>query len=348
MADLPARPSRPAGLHPAILIGVGLAAVLVVTVLSLRGPDTSEQKPASIARTVPQTAEPGPAGQAPSFDVVRVNPSGDTVVAGRAAPGAEVIIRQDGKEIGRARADSRGEWVFLPSEPLPSGARELTLGARLADGREIAGAGSVLLVVPERLAPGTLAGTTLPEAPVAVLSDPTGAPHVLQGAGGKDAVGKLGLNAVEYDDRGQLRFAGTALPGARVRVMIDSHQAGEAVADAKGAWSLIPSKPVTPGAHRLRLDRLGPDGQVAEHTDYPFNRETVTAKEMAEGNVVVRPGNSLWLLARTRYGQGARYTVIYDANRARLTDPAKIYPGQILELPPAAATPAPHAPVRPR
>ncbi len=147
--------------------------------------------------------------------------------------------------------------------------------------------------------------------------------------------GKLGLEAVEYDNQGQLRFAGTAPPGARVRIQIDNRPAGEAVADAHGSWSLIPPASVAPGAHRLRLDRLGPDGKVAEHAEYPFQRETMTEKELAEGNIVVRPGNNLWLLARSLYGHGARYTVIYEANRARLTDPGKIYPGQILTLPPA-------------
>ena len=350
MADPPARFARSTGLHPAIWIGAGSVVALVVGVLSLRGPlEDSAPKPAT-ARTSPLTTQAGPdrlapSSNAPSFDIVRVNPSGDTVIAGRAAPGAEVIIRQGGIEIGRTRADGRGEWVFLPSEKLASGARELTLSARVADGPEIAGAGSVLLVVPERLATGSLPGVTLPKAPMAVLSDAAGAPRVLQGgsAGGK-ASGALALDAVEYDDDGRLRFAGTAPPGARVRVQIDNRAVGEAVADARGAWTLIPSAPVVPGAHRLRLDQLGANGQVAQQLEYPFKRETIAAKELADGKIVVQPGNNLWLLARSRYGQGARYTVIYDANRASVSDPAKIYPGQILALPP----PTPNASDRSR
>lgn len=332
MADLPAHPKRSNGLRPAIWIGLGLAAVLVVFGLGLWGPpEVDPAKPLQTARTSDQAGIPSPVRIAPSFDVVRVNPAGDTVIAGRAAPGAEVVIRQAGREIGRARADDRGEWVFLPTQPLESGAQELTLGALMADGSEIAGAGSVLLVVPERLASGAAPGTA-----VAVLSDAAGAPRVLQNGTGK-ARGVLGLDAVEYDDQGQLRFAGSAPPGARVRVQIDDRVAGEAVADSGGVWTLIPSSPVTPGAHRLRLDRLGPDGQVAERAEYPFQRDSLTAKERAEGSIVVRPGNNLWLLARGRYGEGARYTVIYAANRAKLKDPAKIYPGQVLALPPADA-----------
>jgi nucleoid-associated protein YgaU len=338
MAETPAPAARSLGLRPAILIGAGVACVLVVAVLGLRGPpDIDAPKPPTPA----QQTKPEAGRLAPSFDIVRVNPSGDTVIAGRAAPGVEVIVRQGGKEIGRTHADGRGEWVFLPSEPLPSGARELTLSALAADGSEIAGTGSVVLVVPERLAPGAVPGIALPQAPLAVLTDATAAPRVLQGAsgGGKPqgdaSSGKLGLEAVEYDDKGQLRFAGTAPAGAHVRVRIDNRAAGDAIADARGVWSLVPSAPVAPGAHRLHLDQIGSDGKVADRAEYPFQRETLAEKDLPEGDVMVRPGNSLWMLARSRYGEGNRYTVIYDANRARLTDPDKIYPGQILSLPPA-------------
>lgn len=338
MAKTPIPVARSPGLRPAILIGVGLVCVAVIAALSLRGPpENSVPKPVMNA-TTPPAAELGLAlgidRLAPSFDVVRVNPSGDTVIAGRAAPGAEVIIRQGGKEIGRTHADGRGEWVFLPSEPLPSGARELTLSARMGDGPEIAGAGSVVLVVPNRLPPGSLANMPLPQASLAVLSDATGAPRVLQGATNP---GRLGLEAVEYDNQGQLRFAGTAPPGARIKIYIDNGSAGEAIADSRGVWSLLPSGAVAPGPHRLRLDQLGADGKIAAHADYPFQRETITGDELADGKIVVRPGNSLWTLARNRYGQGTRYTVIYEANRARLNDPDKIYPGQILALPPSSS-----------
>jgi hypothetical protein len=330
MADIPARPiPRPEmpgkpGLTRLALIAMAVVALLGVSLWSLYGPPPPV--PANLARTPPPSIRPG-AASGPSFDVVRINPSGDTVMAGRATPGAEVIIRQSGKEVGRTRADDRGEWVFLPSEPLAAGARELTLSERNGDGLEIAGSGSVLLVVPERMPPGSVA-----QNPLAVLTNQNGTTRVLQGAG-KRAPGALGLDAVDYDDLGQLRFSGSAEPGARIRLHVDGRIAGETVADASGLWTMTPSASVTPGSHQLHLERLSADGQVAEQTDYPFQRDTLSARELAEGKMIVRPGHSLWMLARSRYGEGARYTVIYDANRDRLKDPGKIYPGQVLSLP---------------
>lgn len=51
--------------------------------------------------------------EAPSFDVVRVDPDGSTVVAGRAAPGSDVNVVVDGETAGTAQADAAGGFVAL-------------------------------------------------------------------------------------------------------------------------------------------------------------------------------------------------------------------------------------------
>lgn len=52
----------------------------------------------------------------------------------------------------------------------------------------------------------------------------------------------------------------------------------------------------------------------------------------------VKKGDTLWKIAETNYGKGkgAKYDVIFDANRPMLSHPDKIYPGQILRIPPLA------------
>jgi len=50
----------------------------------------------------------------------------------------------------------------------------------------------------------------------------------------------------------------------------------------------------------------------------------------------VKSGDTLWAIAEREYGkgQGAKYDVIFQANRLMLTHPDKIYPGQVLRIPP--------------
>lgn len=71
----------------------------------------------------------------PSFDITRVERTGDAVIAGRAAPGATVELLRDGESLGRAVADQSGQFVMTPP-PLPPGNYELTLRSRLPDGKQ--------------------------------------------------------------------------------------------------------------------------------------------------------------------------------------------------------------------
>ncbi len=44
-------------------------------------------------------------------------------------------------------------------------------------------------------------------------------------------------------------------------------------------------------------------------------------------------GDTLGKIAKTYYGNAMKYPVIFEANKPMLTDPDKIYPGQVLRIP---------------
>ena len=79
---------------------------------------------------------------------------------------------------------------------------------------------------------------------------------------------------------------------------------------------------------------------MAARIEVPFQRDQLPEGSMAEGRVVVQPGNNLWRLARAAYGRGVRYTVIYEANRDQIRNPRLIFPGQVFTVPAMAAAPA--------
>jgi nucleoid-associated protein YgaU len=82
----------------------------------------------------------------------------------------------------------------------------------------------------------------------------------------------------------------------------------------------------------MRVDQIGRDGRVTERVESPFLRAE-RVELPADQAFIVQPGNSLWRIARRTYGEGPRYTVIYEANRTQIRDPDLIYPGQVFALP---------------
>ncbi len=48
----------------------------------------------------------------------------------------------------------------------------------------------------------------------------------------------------------------------------------------------------------------------------------------------VKSGDTLSKIAKEQYGNAGKYMVIFEANKPMLKDPDKIYPGQVLRIPP--------------
>ena len=62
--------------------------------------------------------------------------------------------------------------------------------------------------------------------------------------------------------------------------------------------------------------------------------ETVSPKlEKVEGAVIIRRKDTLWQISRRVYGRGIRYWTIYLANQNQITDPDRIWPGQVFRVP---------------
>ena len=61
--------------------------------------------------------------------------------------------------------------------------------------------------------------------------------------------------------------------------------------------------------------------------------EVDTAEPEAQFHTVVS-GDTLSAIAQHYYGNAMKYPVIFEANKPMLSDPNKIYPGQVLRIPP--------------
>lgn len=295
---------------------------------------TSATSTGSGQSTTTASATPDTTPVKPSFDVVRVNPNGDTVVAGRAEKNAEVTLMDNGQAIGTATADGNGQWVLLPNSAMAAGQHSLTLRAQTESGKVADSDNAVIIVQP---APAKDIAGQPSQAPAGALAievpkSGNGPTRVLNMPSGAGKPGELAVATVDYDSHGKAVLAGTGKPKANVSVYLDNNLLGQATGDDKGNWSFIPSSPIEPGLHQLRIDQTDDGGKVVARVELPFD-QAPTSVAATGGKVVVQPGNSLWRLARTTYGTGLRYTVIYEANKEKITNPDLIYPGQVFQLP---------------
>jgi nucleoid-associated protein YgaU len=310
-----------------------------------------EQKVVSaVSNTVQVVVAPEPV--APSFDTVRVETSGETVIAGRAAPDTEVIAKLNGDVIATTKTTADGSFVMIPAKPLPAGAGTLSLETNAAGSTQVSAATVAVAVKPPGVGESTVAVLT-PGEPTKIIQVPAAPANTVV------------LDAVDYDASGNIVFSGRGKPGSVIRLYVDNNIVGEMKADETGKWNYVGTNVVAPGTHNLRADEIAADGSVASRVELPFLREApatvAAAAEPAPApvaavpavepspvaaaapaapqptRIVIQPGNNLWTLSRQIYGAGRNYTVIYEANKDQIRNPRLIYPGQIITAPVAEA-----------
>lgn len=333
------------------------------------GTNPAEKTDASAEQST--AAVPAP----PTFDVVRLDPEGNAVVAGVARPGTEVQVLIDGAEAARATTGADGKFVALFSVPPDASARMVTLGMNGQDGASILSTQSVMLApVPEPVvtaaAPEPKQGAVAPTAEVAEVSgsdaDPAAAPstepavsttvvmlgdtpeetQVLQSSAAPQVQDHVSIDAIAYDDSGDVLIAGRGQADSAVRVYVDNKPLTTAPVTTEGSWRLVLPE-VDSGIYTLRVDALDAEGNVTSRFETPFQREerAVAAEAVAEATappnpakavasrVTVQPGFTLWGIASANYGEGMMYVQLYQANKDLIRDPDLIYPGQIFTVP---------------
>ena len=332
-----------------VLIGSSTAALLLAAGVAffLHGGFTSRSEPVTpvvVAKDEPtpattrpaQPERPPPASPSapaplpPSFDVVKVGPGGTAVIAGRAEPGAKVVVRDGDKAIGEVTADRRGEWVLVPEQPMASGNRLLSAEASgPSAGVTVKSEETVALSITPPASPAPAAQTALA---VVLPRDAARAARVLQLPNGAPAEpNALAMDTAAFGKDGGIILSGHAAPGAAVRIYVGNELLATVTADGAGSWMAASPGPLPPGNLELRLDQLTAEGHVAQRLAVPLGR---MAADPAPGqDYVVQHGNSLWQIARRAYGAGPRFVTIYSANPDQIRDPDRIYPGQVFKLP---------------
>ncbi|MDP4003837.1 LysM peptidoglycan-binding domain-containing protein [Methylobacterium sp. NEAU K] len=226
------------------------------------------------------------AAEAPRFDIVRVEPNGDAVVAGRGAPDAVVEMLVDGKPVARATTDANGQFAIVPPA-LPAGSSEIRLRMTGKDGRASTSSQSVAVNV----APGRdrqpLVALTAPDAATVVLSQPgepaasgpgpkvAGAPPQGKPADAKAPHGKAQaarIVSVDVQENGRLFVTATGTPGAKLRLYLNDTLIAPGSVGPDGRANFTIGRGVKPGQYQVRIDQIEPGtGRVGARAEVPFS-----------------------------------------------------------------------------
>ncbi|MBA4783360.1 MAG: LysM peptidoglycan-binding domain-containing protein [Rhizobiales bacterium] len=178
-------------------------------------------------------------------------------------------------------------------------------------------------------------GTSDPSSPPTIVST-VAAPPAQADPAVPIAAPQVTVEAVEVDGE-KLFIAGAAVPGSTVRVYIDGEAVGDVKAGENGRWLFDQSRNLTSGDHAIRADTLDPSsGAVTARAEVPFvveERALADIPAATGGTIIIRRNDNLWTIAKRLYGDGLRYTAIYQQNRDQIRNPDLIYPGQTFTLP---------------
>ena len=108
----------------------------------------------------------------PIFDLVRVEPTGDAVIAGRSAPDAKVEILSGKDVVAGGKANDAGSWAIVLADPLKPGAHDLSVRVTGKDGKVATSEQSVAVSVPEGGNGDVLVVLNQPGSPSTVLQVP--------------------------------------------------------------------------------------------------------------------------------------------------------------------------------
>ena len=143
----------------------------------------SQQRETEIARAEPPAAASSDEAPAkapgaiaavpvmPTFDVVRVEPTGDAVIAGTAASGATIEVLDGGKPVAKARANENGDWALALDRPMSPGTHDLSIRTTTQDKASMTLSDQrVAVAVPEKPT----------EEPLVVLNTPDAASRIIE------------------------------------------------------------------------------------------------------------------------------------------------------------------------
>ncbi len=280
-------------------------------------------------------------------DILRVDESGITIIAGSADPSTTVEAKINNQTIGKSQVNKDGEFVItgeVSSSDQPQELKIITKEEKEEKTKKIVSKEPVeneedwvyetksFIILPGLIKNNNdneIQNERLDDVQIFEVQQTD---ILLKEEFNIVNVEKLTLDRIKYSENGTAILYGRARTDMNVMVYLNNKFKMKTMPGKDGSWD-VDLGIIPPGIYKLRIDETTIKGDVKFRIETPFKQETKELLDkMFTKAITVQPGNSLWRIARRIYGKGIMYLDIYNKNSHLIKDPDLIYPGQIFSL----------------
>lgn len=251
----------------------------------------------------------------PTFDLVRIEQSGNIVVAGRNSAESNISVVINKKVVATERTNQDGEFVYAPKDSFAPGNYVISL---VDANKNIKSKNSVFVYISEKGYKNS----------VSLLMTPNGS-KVMQAPELTD--GDLVVSKIDYLDTGRMVVTGKALPRLRVSLTLNDKYLGfSRVSDYKNFGLGADVGNLKPGEnYKINIRLHDTEGTTIANVEHSFVMPEMTGDDNTF--YTVRRGDCLWIIARNFLRRGVLFTMI--AERNNINNPDLIFPEQLLQIP---------------
>lgn len=251
----------------------------------------------------------------PSFDLVRIEKSGNIIIAGRNVRESNISILINKKVVATKHTNKSGEFVYAPSNVLEPGNYVISL---IDTDKNIKSEDSVFVYISEHGYKNSVSLLLTKDG-----SKVMQAPELLDG--------DLVVSKIDYLDTGRMVVTGRALPKLRVSLSLNDKYLGFArVSNYKNFGLGADVGTLESGKeYKLNVRLHDGEGNTIANIEHKFIMPEMTGDDNTF--YTVRRGDCLWIIARNFLRRGILFTMI--AERNNINDPDLIFPNQLLQIP---------------
>ena len=281
----------------------------------------------------------------PEIDIIRVNPSGDFVIAGSGKPQSKINLNNQGGIVLSTDVDEKGNWVLVSEKPLDEGNQMLVVDQLNTDGTKISSKEIIVTKISKdrNLKPvvfglpneqgGILKIIQKPETNINIDSEPDVSLSLSEGANGVSSGPGFKVFGIFFDEIGRVSITGMANYGNSVEIFINKKKEGHYFLNSNKEWTIKSKSSLNFGQHLLKANLIDNQGEKINKISIPFLRAEIPKGVLPEDYVIIKPGDMLWTISYRVYGNPWKYVEIYDENKDQISNPDLIFPGQIFTLP---------------